>query len=146
MIDSSVFSPYIEGHLFRHQQSPRQPLLWRPIGGTHVFIPDLPDINAFENMPGNVGGGDRAEKITQHNDYPGHSATIFSKCRERDSNPQGFLRRILSPLRLPFRHPGVSGVIVGLEGRRVKHCENIPFYAAKTLFSFHFKTCKWIRA
>jgi hypothetical protein len=27
-------------------------------------------------------------------------------CRERDSNPHGLPRRILSPLRLPFRHPG----------------------------------------
>jgi hypothetical protein len=29
-------------------------------------------------------------------------------CRGRDSNPHGLLgQRILSPLRLPFRHPGI---------------------------------------
>lgn len=27
-------------------------------------------------------------------------------CRERDSNPHGLPRRILSAMRLPFRHPG----------------------------------------
>jgi hypothetical protein len=30
----------------------------------------------------------------------------LGQCRERDSNPHELPRRILSPLRLPFRHPG----------------------------------------
>ena len=29
-----------------------------------------------------------------------------TRCREGDSNPHGLPRRILSAMRLPFRHPG----------------------------------------
>lgn len=33
------------------------------------------------------------------------------RCRGRDSNPHDLIgQRILSPLRLPFRHPGISNV------------------------------------
>lgn len=31
---------------------------------------------------------------------------LEGRCREGDSNPHGLPRRILSAMRLPFRHPG----------------------------------------
>ena len=61
----------------------------------------------------------------------------FLWCREGDSNPHGLItRRILSPLRLPFRHPGwwyiapklyhvASAPRTGLGLARDKHLQGI---------------------
>ena len=51
--------------------------LVKGIGGTHVLVADLPDVNAPHNMPGNVGGGDGAEEITQYYYQPGHTAPLI---------------------------------------------------------------------
>ena len=45
-----------------------------------------------------------------------------ARCRERDSNPHEFPRRILSAMRLPFRHPGSRrrARIIPLSGHEVQ--------------------------
>jgi len=42
--------------------------LTKDIGGTHIRIPNLPNVNAFQNMPGNIGSRNGTEKITQYYD------------------------------------------------------------------------------
>ena len=43
----------------------------------------------------------------KHYHYNAFLTSANERCRGRDSNPHELLaRRILSPLRLPFRHPG----------------------------------------
>ena len=42
--------------------------LTESVGGTHVPIPNLPNVNALENMPGNIGSGNGTEEVTQYYD------------------------------------------------------------------------------
>lgn len=37
-----------------------------------------------------------------------YATSLFAWCRGRDLNPHGVTRLILSQVRLPFRHPGIS--------------------------------------
>ena len=49
--------------------------------GARIAIANQPDISAFEQAPGNISGGDSAQKVTQGNYQPGHICSLYGAGR-----------------------------------------------------------------
>ncbi len=91
---------------------------------------------------GKVGSRGGTGKVAGYYCQPKHTMSLVqsSWCRGRDSNPQGSLRRILSPLRLPFRHPGVGRTIVDASNVTVKRPMSPIAATSQTLGSWRLST------